>query len=150
MFEDDRYYLTTQEEAKNLWTIEACTERIKRFNEQEGKVILVAEDEDFIAGQVSIECGDKDRIKHVGSLGIIVRHRYRGVGLGRKLVEYAIEWARQDKLLEKIGLCVHSTNKTAIDLYVQMGFIEEGRRVKEVKFANGKYADSVEMYRFVK
>ena len=53
-------------------------------------------------------------------------------------------------LIEKLTLEVFVTNEAAIRLYRKMGFLEEGRRVRHVKIADGKYVDVIVMYVFVK
>jgi len=45
---------------------------------------------------------------------------------------------------------VFATNRPAIGLYKQLGFAEEGRQVRGIKMADGKYIDGVLMYKFVK
>jgi RimJ/RimL family protein N-acetyltransferase len=48
------------------------------------------------------------------------------------------------------GLAVFATNARAIGLYRKLGFVEEGRRPREVKFGADQYVDDILMYRFVK
>ena len=38
----------------------------------------------------------------------------------------------------------------AIALYRKNGFVEEGRRIQEVKMADGRYVDDILMYKLVK
>jgi hypothetical protein len=47
---------------------------------------------------------------------------------------------------EKIFLTVFETNKNALKLYKDLGFIEEGRHIKAIKQLNGEYVDTVQMY----
>ena len=55
-----------------------------------------------------------------------------------------IEWARQRRL-HKLSLSVWPHNAAAIALYHKHGFVEEGRRVKHYRRANGELWDTVEM-----
>jgi len=41
-------------------------------------------------------------------------------------------------------------NQPAIALRKKLGFLEEGRRIREIKIAGEKYVDDLLMYRFVK
>ena len=65
------------------------------------------------------------------------------------LLQSLIDWAAAKPLIEKIGLTVHANNENAIRLYRKFGFIEEGRRSKELKLGPDIYVDDILMYRFV-
>jgi RimJ/RimL family protein N-acetyltransferase len=52
-------------------------------------------------------------------------------------------------LIEKVSLGVLSTNQRSIELYKNMGFVEEGRKMKEGKFNEHVYADDILMYKQV-
>jgi RimJ/RimL family protein N-acetyltransferase len=49
-----------------------------------------------------------------------------------------------------VRVVVFVTNATAIGLYQKLGFIEEGRRIKDIKRGLDSYVDTVMMYKFVK
>lgn len=66
---------------------------------------------------------------HRAGLGVGVERAYRGQGWGRKLLEAAIAWARQDPRLDWIDLGVFEGNDRALALYRRLGFIEHGRVV---------------------
>jgi len=79
-----------------------------------------------------------------GEIGMLVARDWRGRGVGSALVAAAIEWAREHGL-HKLTLTVFVHNTAAIALYVKFGFIEEGRRVKHFRRANGELWDALEM-----
>jgi RimJ/RimL family protein N-acetyltransferase len=60
-----------------------------------------------------------------------------------------IEWAEAHPGIEKLTLGVFATNTRAIALYRKLGFAEEGRQPREVKFGPDDYVDLLLMYRFV-
>jgi RimJ/RimL family protein N-acetyltransferase len=60
-----------------------------------------------------------------------------------------LAWAEQHPSIEKVSLGVFSTNERAITLYKKMGFIEEGRKIKEFKMSDDEYIDDVLMYKLV-
>lgn len=64
-------------------------------------------------------------------------------------MEVIIEWAALHSVVEKLALGVWSRNEPAIRLYKKVGFVEEGRKIREVKYANGYYDDCVLMYRML-
>jgi putative acetyltransferase len=73
-----------------------------------------------------------------------VASEWRGRGVGSALVVGAIEWARKHGL-HKLTLTVFAHNTAAIALYLKFGFVEEGRRVKQFRRANGELWDALEM-----
>ena len=64
--------------------------------------------------------------------------------MGSALVAAAIDWAREHNL-HKLSLSVFAHNTAAIALYDKFGFIEEGRRVRHFRRANGELWDALEM-----
>ena len=75
---------------------------------------------------------------------MMVAADWRGRGVGTALVAAAIEWARA-RGLHKLTLSVFPHNDAAIALYRKFGFVEEGRRIKQIRRANGELWDLVEM-----
>jgi RimJ/RimL family protein N-acetyltransferase len=78
----------------------------------------------------------------VASDAIEVRPAGRGVGTA--LVAAAIEWARAREL-HKLTLSEFPHYEAAIALYRKFGFVEEGRRQKQIRRANGELWDLIEM-----
>ncbi len=62
-------------------------------------------------------------------LNIAVRQKFRGQRLGQLLVERVLNDCRAAKV-STVSLEVRQSNKTAIALYRQLGFVETGRRRK--------------------
>jgi len=79
-----------------------------------------------------------------GEIGMVVARDWRGRGVGSALVAAAIKWARE-RGLHKLSLSVFAHNSAAIGLYQKFGFVEEGRRVKHFRRANGELWDALEM-----
>ena len=59
------------------------------------------------------------------------------------MVAAAIDWARA-RGLHKLTLSVFPHNDAAIALYRKFGFVEEGRRSKQIRRANGELWDLIE------
>jgi len=68
------------------------------------------------------------------------------LGIGRRLLETLLNWANTNTTIEKVYLCAFDTNKNAIKLYKDLGFIEEGRHIKAIKQVTGEYVDIIQMY----
>jgi RimJ/RimL family protein N-acetyltransferase len=79
-----------------------------------------------------------------GEIGMMVAADWRGQGVGTALVAAAIDWARA-RGLHKLTLSVFPQNEAAIALYRKFEFVEEGRRSKHIRRANGDLWDLVEM-----
>jgi ribosomal protein S18 acetylase RimI-like enzyme len=104
----------------------------------DGVLVAVAGAE--IVGSVHV-----DRSRHgFGEINIMVAREWRGRGVGSALLATAIEWARE-RGLHKLSLSVFAHNAAAIALYRKLGFVEEGRRVKQYRRSSGELWDAVDM-----
>lgn len=112
--------------------------------------MIVAEVDGEIVGSADLHNGERRRIQHVATVGITVLKEFRSLSVGKALMDTLIKWASKHPVIEKIGLGVFSNNAGAINLYKKLGFIEEGRKVKEIKINPDSYVDSILMNKFVK
>jgi len=80
---------------------------------------------------------------HRGMLGMGIHMNYRGRGIGRRILQAALEASRQ-RGLERIELVVRATNTIAQRLYESSGFLIEGTIRQAVKM-NGEYEDAYSM-----
>jgi len=78
-----------------------------------------------------------------------VKRDLRGNGIGRRLLDIGIAWARNRPSIEKLILVVTSNNAHAIGLYTKCGFSIEGTEIRAIK-RNGQYYDFIHMGLFVK
>lgn len=116
-----------------------------------GDLILLALDDTEqgrIAGWVSLFRAQAEFLQHTAELGMGVVAGYRGIGLGTELVDRSLRWAATQKV-EKVKLRVRAGNERARALYEKFGFVEEGRRVRDIKDPHGHYDDVIEMSFFV-
>ncbi|WP_088040768.1 GNAT family N-acetyltransferase [Bacillus sp. EAC] len=117
---------------------------LESTSNEENSIILLALKNNQIISIASINSSQKERTKHVGTLGIVVKKDYWGLSLGKMLMEYLIKWATQNKISKKIQLTCNEDNEKAILLYKNLGFEVEGV-IKEDVFINGKYNNTVIM-----
>lgn len=96
-----------------------------------------------LVGYVTIQRDRHPVTRHVGSLAIAVAAGERGRGIGRRLMEVALDWARSVGV-EKVVLSVYPHNEAAIALYRSFGFVEEGRLARHSRTARG-YEDEILM-----
>jgi RimJ/RimL family protein N-acetyltransferase len=145
----DEYNVTTVADVEKLDMTVEKEEKYIEDHSKDGNLLLLAETDKRIIGMVGIENGGRQRTAHIGTLHINVDSEYRRNGIATKLLKTALEWAKDDQLIEKIELEVFANHTGAITLYKNFGFIEEGRKVKEIKISDDNYVDSVLMYKFV-
>jgi RimJ/RimL family protein N-acetyltransferase len=90
--------------------------------------VIVAERSDgAIIGRLSLARDSHPASAHVADLGLMVAKDARRQGVGRALLEAALEWAR-DAGVRKLELHVFPWNEPAIQLYERFGFEREGYR----------------------
>ena len=145
---EEIYQLTSGAEFK--MTIEAEEKWIESHLSNPNHIILVAEMKSKIVGMLDFSNGHRQRIAHTGEFGMSVEKSVRDQGVGSLLLQVLINWAAQNRTIEKIGLNVHSNNERAIALYKKMGFEVEGIRKRDLKYQEDLYIDTVLMGRFVK
>jgi len=80
-----------------------------------------------IIGRLSLARDTHPASAHVADLGLMVAAGARRQGVGRALLEAAVEWARGAGI-RKLELHVFPWNEPAIALYERFGFAREGYR----------------------
>ena len=79
-----------------------------------------------IAGHVDLRARTEAAASHRTLLGMGVHRAYRKLGLGQRLIDTAMAWARDDTTLDWVDLEVLSINIPARQLYKRMGFVQTG------------------------
>jgi len=125
-------------------TTESEARLISEMNRATNSLFLVAEDDGRIVGQLTLQGGKRRNVRHAATLGITVGPAYRGRGIGRRLMAYAIDWARAGGVLTRIELNVFVRNSNAIHLYESCGFEIEGHRRRAAR-RDGEYLDDLVM-----
>ncbi len=143
VLDEEVFQLTASHEFK--MSLDQEKKWIQSFLDSTGKLLLVAEIENQIVGQLDFSSGHRQRISHTGDFGVSILKKYRNIGIGSLLLQTLIEWAKSTNQIEKINLQVHSTNIHAISAYKKNGFIVEGTRKNEIKYGDNNYVDSVLM-----
>lgn len=125
-------------------TVETESRYIREMARAANSLFLVAEFDDRIIGQLTLEGGKRRNVRHSAVLGITIADGWRGQGVGRRLIDYALDWARETGILTRIELHVFARNEGAIHLYETCGFVVEGRR-RESVLRDGEYLDDLIM-----
>jgi len=112
-----------------------------------GEIRLVALDKHKVIGWCDIETSQREGFTHSGKLGMGIMKKYRGLGIGKRLMEETISVARS-RGLERIELDVYASNTIAINLYEKFNFHTEGRKQKARKI-DERYEDILNMALFL-
>lgn len=97
------------------------------------------------AGTVNTKTNMLRRYRHIATLGIMIRKKYRGDGIGTVMMGELIKQAKTFlRGIRMVELSVFAENKPAIKLYKELGFREVGRIPGGLKH-RGKYQDDVIM-----
>jgi RimJ/RimL family protein N-acetyltransferase len=105
--------------------------------------VYVAETPGGVVGRLSVGRDPHPASHHVADLGLMVAEGYRRRGIGRALLEAAVDWARTAGVT-KLELHVFPHNEGAIALYDRFGFEREGYRKRHYRRPDG-YVDAVLM-----
>jgi ribosomal protein S18 acetylase RimI-like enzyme len=106
-------------------------------------VWIALDDGGAIAGHVDLRGRPEPASSHRTLLGMGVRHDLRRAGLGTRLVQEALAWARASGFAW-VDLEVLSQNHKARALYVRTGFVETGE-VPDLYRIEGQSVGAVSM-----
>ena len=118
----EEVYILTERSRKTLDEERAW---IASYDGERGR-LFVALLHDELVGSADIARGRWTKDRHVADLGIAIRERARGKGLGRALMLACLGWARAAGV-RKVTLRVFATNERACRLYRSLGFVDEAR-----------------------
>ena len=100
-----------------------------------------------VVGVATLSVNRSNRVRHSGSIGIMVQKEYHRMGIGRALMTNLIDIADNWLMLVRIELGAFTDNEKAINLYKSLGFQIEGTK-KYAIIRNGKYDDEYLMARY--
>ena len=86
------------------------------------RVWLAFDDTGAIAGHIDLRARPERPAAHRALLGMGVHRAHRRQGLGARLIDTAMAWAREQAGIDWIDLEVLSSNRVARDLYARSGF----------------------------
>ena len=120
---------------------------IRLLRRHSDAAILVAETDEGIVGRLSLTRDHHPSSQHIADIGLMVAGAYRRRGVGRTLLEAAVEWARSSGV-SKLELHVFPHNEAAIKLYESFGFEREGYRKRHYRRGQ-EYVDAILMAYFI-
>jgi RimJ/RimL family protein N-acetyltransferase len=105
--------------------------------------VFVADDDGAVVARLSVARDPHAASRHVADLGLFVAMSHRRRGIGRALLEQAVDWAREAGVT-KLELHVFPWNEPAIMLYEGFGFEREGLRRRHYR-RGGEFVDAILM-----
>jgi RimJ/RimL family protein N-acetyltransferase len=107
-------------------------------------LVLVAEADGEIVGNVLVSVERSSVSDHIGTLSVAVLEGWRDVGIGSEMVRAAQEWTRAHGLA-KLALGVFPDNERAIAVYERAGFVREGLRRRQYRGFTSGFRDELLM-----
>ena len=134
-------FLIREPDEVNL-TLEQEKAFLKAQNESPGNLMLIAVVDGRHAGNCSLmSLGNYRRYRHRCSIAIALYQEYCGLGIGTAMLEILLDIAGKTGY-EQAELEVIADNKAAIALYEKLGFRTYGTFPRNMKYADGRYADA--------
>ena len=129
------------------FTPEQEREYIAALSDREG--VFVAEVDGSIVGFETLDrwVTYTDSFDHVGVIGTFVLPEWRREGIGRRLADHTLDFARAHGY-EKIVIYVRGKNIKGQEFYRSLGFVPKGVLERQVKI-DGEYDDEVFMEFFL-
>ena len=117
---------------RNCPTLEDEREWILRTEISERMLILLAMRGDTVIGMLDLSAGERPDNRHTGRFGMSIAKRWRGRGVGHKLLAAAIAASREWPGFCRIELECVAWNAAGIRLYESLGFVVEARKTKAI------------------
>lgn len=126
-------------------SLEVRKERLKAIEESEQNFLVNAYLDGEIIGDLGVVCmRELLKMRHRAYLGMSIRQKYTGQGLGTFMITLAVEQARKNGF-EQLELGVFSDNAKARHLYEKAHFKEYGMTPRAFKLKDGSYRDEIIM-----
>lgn len=125
-------------------TIDEEKEWINHFLISENSLLLIAESDNEIVANIDLTGNRRKIMEHTAVVGMGMLKEWRNLGLGTVLLNWAIDWAKENPILELLWLQVYTENELGLALYHKMGFEETGI-IKNFFKQDGKYFDNLIM-----
>ena len=115
-------------------------ERVKSNLKVKGNYTFGAFDQSTLVGVVTLSQEGSLKMKHRANIvAMYVSPTVRGKGIGKALMELAIEQAKVSPEIVKVNLAVVTSNEAAKNLYLQLGFIVFGTEKMALKVGDTYY-----------
>ena len=133
---------------ENYPTIAELADHIVALARQPGSAFLVDSIGKKNLGFIHVEPRGPSKLRHTAELTMGVCPEARGLGIGRELLDAALEKLRAEGIIEILYLTVRADNIAAIRLYERCGFEKLALLERDTQIGD-TYRDGVLMRRFI-
>ena len=110
---------------------------------------IYAYDNDKCVGMIVCLFNTQIKVSHIAEIcAVYVDHEHRGKGIGKKLVQHALDYISENKKISKIKLVVNPDQKEAVKLYGHFGFNLVGTLKDEI-CVNNIFYDGLVMEKYI-
>ncbi|WP_413561120.1 N-acetyltransferase family protein [Bdellovibrio sp. HCB209] len=139
-------YIASTAEDIRARAVDAEEKWVEKYNSDARSMIIVAEVDGQIVGNLEFSGGTRSKTLHLGHLGMGVSPGMRGHGIGELLLKKLFAEASRIEGLTQIELSVMHPNVPAHNLYKKVGFQDCGRKPNAFRLEDGTWADEVAMF----
>ncbi len=129
--------------------VELESQLIKRLEAEKNSVLLLAEVDNKLIGNIDLNGNQRIKLFHTGVVGMGISEEWRGDGVGSALLDAVIKWSEVNPFISLLWLEVYDSNEAGKALYAKMGFKECGR-IQNFFCEDDKFIDKIMMMRFTK
>ena len=122
------------------YTLEDEEKMIQSYDENLNSTMFIAFDDNKIVSIGNLSASKRERTKHVSVLGISVLKSHWRQGIGKKMMNTLIDFAKQAPDTKAVHLEVRSDNRVAIHLYESVGF-KKNTTIPKMMFVKDTYYD---------
>lgn len=127
-------------------TLQQESEWISKYIENTNCLLLLAEHEGKLIGNLDLTGNQRKKLYHTGMIGMGVAPEWQNMQIGSLLMEHTLKWAFNSPL-SIVWLEVYSTNKRGLKLYEKFGFQTCGT-IRDF-FREDKPADKITMVKYL-
>lgn len=120
---------------------------INRYKQQKNSLLLVAEHNNELIGNIDLTGNQREKIFHTATIGMGIANSWQNLGVGSCLMDALLKVVVNSLSVNIIWLEVYSTNISGIKLYQKFGF-EECGTIKNF-FKEEHIADKITMVKYI-
>ncbi len=98
-------------------------------------LLIVASAAEEVVGclaALQADAGMRPETAHILHIGLHLKEKFRGLGIGANLLAYSIEWARESGF-HKLEANIFTTNDRSLSMFKKAGFVQEGVRQNRIR-----------------
>ena len=128
-------------------TTEQEAELIEKYNTEANSILLVAECEGELIGNIDITGNQRQKLQHTAMLGMGIAYAWQNTGVGSCLIDSALKAIAQT-VVNIVWLEVYASNIAGLKLYEKFGF-EKCGVIKDF-FNETVLIDKITMVKYIK